>query len=151
MGRGEGTGRRLRELCCWLHEHHILIVKADRQEPLVFHRMSPATEIAEQILETAGKQPFAKITTSVIMAGRDRRSNSAGTEVPGRHARIIPVGGAIIGQIDPMTFFPRTFGCVPRSHRYWGAAHRHQLPCKCRVGVTAWVLRSDVPALCHER
>jgi hypothetical protein len=76
VGRGEGTGRRLRELCCWLKEHHILIVKADRQEPLVFHRMSPATEIAEQILETAGKQPFAKITTSVIMAGRDRRSKT---------------------------------------------------------------------------
>jgi hypothetical protein len=68
--------RRLRELCCWLNEHHILIVKADRQEPLVFHRMSPATEIAEQILETAGKQPFAMITTSVIMAGRDRGSNT---------------------------------------------------------------------------
>jgi integrase len=27
-------------------------------------------------LETAGKQPFAKITTAVIMAGRDRRANT---------------------------------------------------------------------------
>ena len=32
--------------------------------------------IFAQILEAAGKQPFAKITTSIIMAGRDRRSNT---------------------------------------------------------------------------
>jgi integrase len=43
--------------------------------------LSPATRrqrenIFAQILETAGKQPFAKITTAVIVAGRDRRANT---------------------------------------------------------------------------
>ena len=32
--------------------------------------------IFAHVLETAGKQPFAKITTTVIMAGRDRRANT---------------------------------------------------------------------------
>ena len=32
--------------------------------------------IFAHVLETAGKQPFAKITTAVIMAGRDRRANT---------------------------------------------------------------------------
>jgi integrase len=32
--------------------------------------------IFTHVLETAGAQPFAKITTSVIMAGRDRRANT---------------------------------------------------------------------------
>jgi Holliday junction resolvase len=36
-----------RDLYTWLHERDILIVKADRQEPLVVLRMSLATEIAK--------------------------------------------------------------------------------------------------------
>jgi integrase len=32
--------------------------------------------IYAHVLETAGKQPFAKITTATIMAGRDRRANT---------------------------------------------------------------------------
>ena len=32
--------------------------------------------IFAHVLETAGKQPFAKITTAIIMAGRDRRANA---------------------------------------------------------------------------
>jgi site-specific recombinase XerC len=32
--------------------------------------------IFTHVLETAGAQPFPKITTSVIMAGRDRRANT---------------------------------------------------------------------------
>ena len=32
--------------------------------------------IFAHVLETAGKQPFAKITTATIMAGRDRRANT---------------------------------------------------------------------------
>ena len=51
------------------------------RETTAWTYLSPATRrqrenIFAQILETAGKQPFAKITTSVIMAGRDRRSNT---------------------------------------------------------------------------
>jgi hypothetical protein len=37
-----------RELYCWLNERHILIVKADRQEPLVFLCMSLAAQIAKR-------------------------------------------------------------------------------------------------------
>ena len=37
-----------RELYCWLSESHILIVKADRQEPLVFLCMSLAAQIAKR-------------------------------------------------------------------------------------------------------
>jgi hypothetical protein len=36
-----------RGLYSWLHERDILIVKADRQEPLVVLRMSLAAEIAK--------------------------------------------------------------------------------------------------------
>jgi Holliday junction resolvase len=36
-----------RELYSWLHERDILIVKADRQEPLVVLRLSLAAEIAK--------------------------------------------------------------------------------------------------------
>jgi hypothetical protein len=37
-----------RELYCWLNERDALIVKADRQEPLVVLRLSLAAEIAKQ-------------------------------------------------------------------------------------------------------
>jgi Holliday junction resolvase len=37
-----------RELYCWLHQRDVLIVKADRQEPLVVLRLSLAAEIARQ-------------------------------------------------------------------------------------------------------
>jgi len=37
-----------RELYCWLNERDILIVKADRQKPLVIHRMSLPAEIAKR-------------------------------------------------------------------------------------------------------
>jgi Holliday junction resolvase len=36
-----------RELYCWLHQRDVLIVKADRQEPLVVVRLSLAPEIAK--------------------------------------------------------------------------------------------------------
>ena len=36
-----------RELYCWLDERDVLIVKADRQEPLVVVRLSLAAEIAK--------------------------------------------------------------------------------------------------------
>ena len=36
-----------RELYCWLKERDVLIVKADRQEPLVVVRLSLAAEIAK--------------------------------------------------------------------------------------------------------
>jgi Holliday junction resolvase len=37
-----------RELYSWLNQRDVLIVKADRQEPLVFLRMSLAAEIAKR-------------------------------------------------------------------------------------------------------
>jgi Holliday junction resolvase len=37
-----------RELYCWLNERDILIVKADRQKPLVIHPMSLPAEIAKR-------------------------------------------------------------------------------------------------------
>jgi hypothetical protein len=37
-----------RELYCWLNERDVLIVKADRQEPLVILRLSLATDIARK-------------------------------------------------------------------------------------------------------
>jgi integrase len=51
------------------------------RETTAWSYLSPATRrqrenIFAQILETAGKQPFAKITTAIIMAGRDRRANT---------------------------------------------------------------------------
>ena len=36
-----------RELYCWLNQRDVLIVKADRQEPLVVVRLSLAAEIAK--------------------------------------------------------------------------------------------------------
>jgi Holliday junction resolvase len=36
-----------RELCCWLDGRDVLIVKADRQEPLVVVRLSLAAEIGK--------------------------------------------------------------------------------------------------------
>jgi hypothetical protein len=36
-----------RELYCWLHQRDVLIVKADRREPLVVVRLSLAAEIAK--------------------------------------------------------------------------------------------------------
>ena len=36
-----------REIYCWLNRRDVLIVKADRHEPLVVLRMSLAAEIAE--------------------------------------------------------------------------------------------------------
>jgi Holliday junction resolvase len=41
--RGDG----FRELYCWLNGRDVLIVKADRQEPLVVLRLSLAAEIAK--------------------------------------------------------------------------------------------------------
>ncbi len=38
-----------RELYCWLNQRDVLIVKADRQEPLVVLRMSLAAEIAMRV------------------------------------------------------------------------------------------------------
>jgi Holliday junction resolvase len=38
-----------RELYCWLAERDVLIVKADRQEPLVVVRLSLAAEIAKVV------------------------------------------------------------------------------------------------------
>jgi integrase len=51
------------------------------RETTAWTYLSPATRrqrenIFTHVLETAGKQPFAKITTAVIMAGRDRRANT---------------------------------------------------------------------------
>ena len=37
-----------RELYCWLNQRDVLIVKADRQEPLVIVRLSLAAEIAKR-------------------------------------------------------------------------------------------------------
>jgi hypothetical protein len=44
--RAEGS-RELYELYSWLTERDVLIVKADRQEPLVVVRLSLAAEIAK--------------------------------------------------------------------------------------------------------
>jgi Holliday junction resolvase len=41
--RGDG----FRELYCWLNERDVLMVKADRQQPLVVVRLSLAAEIAK--------------------------------------------------------------------------------------------------------
>jgi hypothetical protein len=38
-----------RQLYCWLNERDVLIVKADRQEPLVILRLSLATDIAKKV------------------------------------------------------------------------------------------------------
>jgi integrase len=51
------------------------------RETTAWTYLSPATRrqrenIFAHVLETAGKQPFAKITTAIIMAGRDRRANT---------------------------------------------------------------------------
>jgi hypothetical protein len=54
-----------RELCCWLNERDTLIVKADRQEPLVFLRMSLAAEIERHEQSSSKDQP-----------SRDRARNS---------------------------------------------------------------------------
>ena len=47
LRRGEGPSRWFRELYSWLNERDVLIVKADRQEPLVIVRLSLAAEIAK--------------------------------------------------------------------------------------------------------
>jgi integrase len=51
------------------------------RETTAWSYLAPATRrqrenIFAHVLETAGAQPFAKITTAVIMAGRDRRANT---------------------------------------------------------------------------
>jgi integrase len=51
------------------------------RETTAWTYLSPATRrqrenIFTHVLETAGQQPFARITTAVIMAGRDRRANT---------------------------------------------------------------------------
>ena len=51
------------------------------RETTAWTYLSPATRrqrenIFGHVLETAGAQPFAKITTAVLMAGRDRRANT---------------------------------------------------------------------------
>jgi integrase len=51
------------------------------RETTAWSYLSPATRrqrenIFSHVLETAGKQPFAKITTATIMADRDRRANT---------------------------------------------------------------------------
>ena len=38
-----------RELYCWLNQRDVLIVKADRQEPLVVLRLSLAADIAKRV------------------------------------------------------------------------------------------------------
>ena len=60
--------------------------------------------IFKQVLETAGHQPFAKITTATIIAGRDRRASDASTsaQFPRRHARPVPLGSqGQAGKVDP--------------------------------------------------
>ena len=57
----------------WLMERY--------RETTAWSYLSPATRrqrenIFAHVLETAGKQPFAKITAAVIMTGRDRRANT---------------------------------------------------------------------------
>jgi Holliday junction resolvase len=52
MGRDlcvEVKARGFRELYCWLNERDVLIVKADRQDPLVVVRLSLAAEVAKLV------------------------------------------------------------------------------------------------------
>jgi Holliday junction resolvase len=43
----KARANEFRELYCWLKERDVLIVKADRQEPLLVVRLSQASEIAK--------------------------------------------------------------------------------------------------------
>ena len=51
--------------------------------------------IFEHVLEAAGRQPFAKITTASIMAGRDRRAK---TDPAQARKFLIPCGGFFAGR-----------------------------------------------------
>jgi integrase len=69
------------------HEGTLAWLLERYRETTAWTYLSPATRkqrenIFAQVLETAGKQPFAKITTATIMAGRDRR---AATPSQARH------------------------------------------------------------------
>jgi hypothetical protein len=55
-----------RELYCWLNQRDVLIVKADRQEPLVVVRLSFATEIAKLAAPT---RCFATALKDVVGKG----------------------------------------------------------------------------------
>ena len=64
------------------HEGTLVWLIERYRETTAWTYLSPATRrqrenIFTHVLETAGKQPIAKITTAVIMAGRDRRANTA--------------------------------------------------------------------------
>ncbi len=52
---------RFRELYGWLHGRHIMVVKADHQEPLVVLRMSLAAEIAGAAERSARAQVVAAV------------------------------------------------------------------------------------------
>ena len=63
------------------HEGTLAWLMERYRETTAWSYLSPATRrqrenIFAHILETAGAQPFAKITAAVIMAGRDRRANT---------------------------------------------------------------------------
>jgi integrase len=63
------------------HEGSLAWLIERYRETTAWTYLSPATRrqrenIFGHVLETAGAQPFAKITTAVIMAGRDRRANT---------------------------------------------------------------------------
>ena len=49
LRRGQGPSRRVSRVYSWLNERDVLIVKADRQEPLVIVRLSLAADIAKQV------------------------------------------------------------------------------------------------------
>ena len=63
------------------HEGSLTWLLERYRETTAWSYLSPATRkqrenIFVHVLETAGKQPFVKITTANIMAGRDRRANT---------------------------------------------------------------------------
>jgi integrase len=63
------------------HEGTLASLLERYRETTAWTYLSAATRrqrenIFTHVLETAGKQPFAKITTATIMAGRDRRANT---------------------------------------------------------------------------
>jgi len=69
------------------------------RETTAWSALSAATRrqrenILRQVLESAGDQPFGKITTSAIVAGRERRAKKTfpGSSFSRRDARTIPLG-----------------------------------------------------------
>jgi integrase len=63
------------------HEGSLAWLIERYRETTAWSYLSPATRrqrenIFKHVLETADKEPFAKITTATVMAGRDRRANT---------------------------------------------------------------------------